>query len=93
VGVSKVGIIWYRREEDYVRLKGMYSDGDVLPDTFAEWLKTAKNTFDTLTLEGLDCVKVYIRGEAFRAWCKRKGFEMDSRARARYCSELARRLP
>jgi hypothetical protein len=71
----------------------MYSDGEELPATFEDWLKTAKNTFGTLTLKGLNCVKVYIEAEAFRAWCQREGCEMDGRARARYGSELAARTP
>jgi hypothetical protein len=90
---ARIGIVWYHGEEDYLRLKGMYADSEQLPDTFAEWLKTSRNTFGTLTIQGLNVVKVYIDAEAFRSWCKRKGFKMDGPARAEYVSELVSRQP
>jgi hypothetical protein len=40
---ARVGIVWYRREEDYVRLKAMYSDGEALPEEHIRYLDAPRN--------------------------------------------------
>jgi hypothetical protein len=85
-----VGVTWYRRE-DYARLKAMFKDGEKIPDTYDEWLKSAENVFGTLTLEGLTVVKAYLDPESFPEWCKANGFEMDGAARSQYGREFAAR--
>jgi len=86
---TAVGITWYRREEDFLRLKAMSNDSEELEDTYDEWLENAKNVLGSLTLQGLNVVKVYLDPETFPAWCKAKGYEMDATARSRYATDFA----
>jgi hypothetical protein len=86
-----VGVIWYRGEQDYARLKAMAKDGGRLHDTYDEWLKSARNVAGTLTLEGLTVVKTYLDPKTFPAWCEANGYEMDAVARTRYSQECAAR--
>jgi len=86
---TAVGLTWYRREEDFVRLKAMSKDSEEFPDTYDEWLEDAKNVLGTLKLQGLNVVKVYLDPETFSAWCKAKGYEMDGVARSRYATDFA----
>jgi hypothetical protein len=88
---SSVGISWYRGEEDFLRLKAMFKDGDVLPDTYDSWLQEAKRVSGYLTLEGFKVVRVYLDPETFPAWCQANGYDTDAQARARYATEFAQK--
>jgi hypothetical protein len=85
---TAVGITWYRREADYVRLKAMFTDGEKLPDTYNEWLQEAKKVSDFLTLEGFNVVRVYLDPKTLSAWCKTQNYEMDATARSLYATDF-----
>jgi hypothetical protein len=84
-----VGICWYR-PGDYERLKTMFTDSEVLPDTYEEWLPGARDAIVTLASQGYRVVKAYIDPVTFPEWCRTRGLEMDATARARYGAEYAR---
>lgn len=86
---TPVGVIWYRRE-DYDQLKGMFPDGDVLPDNFDEWLKIANNTFAELTQRGFLLLKAMIDPLTFPEWCRAHQEKMDANGRTRYAAEYSR---
>jgi len=86
--VRTVGIAWYR-PEDYLSLKAMLRDSEVLPDTYRDWLKNATALYVQLTREGLTVVKAYIDPEEFPEWCNAKEMHMDTRARTLYANECA----
>jgi hypothetical protein len=84
-----LGVTWYRGKEDYDRLKAMAKDGEVLPDTYEEWLRKAEEVSGQMALRGFTVVKVYLDPETFPAWCEANGYEMDGAARSRYGTEFA----
>jgi hypothetical protein len=86
---AAIGVTWYRNRADYDRLMGMFTDRDVLPDTYEEWLKTAQDALSVLTLQGINVVKAYFDPDTFPDWCKANGHKMDADARAEYGSAYA----
>jgi len=60
-----LGVTWYRGKEDYDRLKAMAKDGEVLPDTYEEWLRKAEEVSGQMALRGFTVVKVYLDPETF----------------------------
>lgn len=86
---SVVGIAWYRNAEEYDQLKAAFPDGDLLPDTFEEWLKLAQMSFDTLAVDGFVVVRAHIDPETFPEWCRERGLEMDTKARLKFGNECA----
>jgi hypothetical protein len=75
--MTMVGLVWYRAE-DFDVLKAMFVDGEVLPDTFEDWHKTAQMTEETLTAKGIEVVRVPISPGTFPEWCRARGLEMNS---------------
>jgi hypothetical protein len=69
----------------------MFKDGGDLPDTFDDWLGTARRVHDTLTGDGLGVEKAYIDPVAFPEWCGAHGMEMDAQARMAFATECAAR--
>ena len=88
MSVSVIGIAWYKRE-DYETLKRMFTDGDNLPETYGEWLKTAERVVSQLRRDGQAFKKVYIDPDIFPAWCASRSLELDATARSQFSAESA----
>jgi hypothetical protein len=86
---AMVGICWYR-PGDYDRLTALFKAGEVLPDTYEEWLQDAPDAIVTLASQGYAAVKAYIDPVTFPEWCRTRRLEMDATARTRYGAEYAR---
>jgi len=85
-----VGVAWYRKE-DYETLLGMFTDSEVLPETFEAWHKKAKELMDDLDRAGQAYQKVYIDPKTFPDWCALQGLNMDAKARARFVTDAVAR--
>lgn len=81
--MNAIGIAWYR-QEDYDRLKAMFPDGDVLPDTFDSWRQKAQQLVLDLVGERILVKKAYIDPEMSPEWCRARGLAMDAQARTLY---------
>lgn len=88
--VQYVGMVWYRRE-DYEKLKSIFTDGHVLPDTFDRWLQLAENSFTKFSIQGITVEKVYIDPETFPGWCKERSFNIDAKARTAFSNDFVAR--
>src|SRR5260370_7856897 len=64
-----IALPWYARG-DYAALVELFSDPDLLPATYDEWLKRAERTESQLQKAGFGVVRIWIRPTAFAAWCK-----------------------
>jgi hypothetical protein len=62
---------WYRRE-DYVRVREIMDDRDVLPRTFDEWERTAKEQLAELAARGIEITPVIVDPDEFLAYCERE---------------------
>lgn len=86
--VRVLGMVWYR-QEDFDRLKAMFSDGSKIGPTFDDWLDSAQKGYEKLTADGNVVVKAYIDPESFPQWCAEHGKELDARGRSAYANERA----
>ncbi len=89
MGVSVMGVVWYKPEH-YDALLGMFPDRDKLHSTFEEWLKDAVRVTDQLRRNGIAFRKVFIDPDTFPAWCAARGLSLDAGARARFATEFVR---
>lgn len=87
-GPSIQAMVWYK-EEDWDTLMGLFSDSNLLPPSYAEWLTRAEEMVEKVKEGGDLVIKVFIDPETFPTWCKDKGKEMDSNARAELAIEVA----
>jgi hypothetical protein len=71
---------WYARG-DYAALVELFSDPDLLPATYDEWLKRAERTESQLQKAGFGVVRIWIRPTAFAAWCKERNVSPNQAAR------------
>lgn len=90
VPIRAAGIPWYRRE-DYPRIRAVMEDAHVLPDTWEEWFKKAKQVRDEMRRKGFIIEQVAIDPEAFAGWCRARGLNVDARARMAFANEEAYR--
>jgi hypothetical protein len=86
--VGGVSIPWYQ-EHNFEALRALFTDGEDLHDTFAEWLEAAEAVEARLHGEGVHTVRIILEPEAFAAWCAAQQRPPDARARQIYASELA----
>jgi len=88
--VKIIGIPWYRKE-NYSRFKSLFVDGHNLPDTFDDWLKKSQDLLSCLQSQGHIIEKVYIDPDTFPEWCRRRGLDINSRARTDFANDFVAR--
>jgi hypothetical protein len=81
-------MVWYK-EEHWDTLTKLFTDSNLLPKSYADWLTRAEKMQKKVEASGDIVMKVFIDPETFPAWCKDKGREMDSNARAELAIEVA----
>ena len=86
--ISIVGITWYKRE-DYEKLKSLFVDGRILPESYDDWLQSAEEVVNGFRAQGQAFKKVYIDPNTFPVWCASKGLEINANARSRFSAEQA----
>jgi len=84
--ISVIGIAWYRRT-DYETLKRLFVDGEKLPATYDQWLKSAERPANQFSRDGQAFQKVYIDPDTFPAWCAARGLDIDANARTQFSAE------
>lgn len=67
-----VGVFWIE-EADYPAALKMFEDGNIMPRTWAEWLKMAEEMKKGLEAYGHPVMKVRIDPATFPAWCASHG--------------------
>ncbi len=85
---SVQAMVWYKKE-DWLILKEMFVDGEMLPKTYEDWLKRAEEMKDKAQAAGDAVIKVFIDPQTFPEWCKQKGLEMNGEARSQLAIEVA----
>ena len=84
------GMVWYRRD-DWEKLRAIFADSHVLPDTYDQWLQKAEDGYRRFKGGGTIVEKVYIDPETFPDWCRNRGLDIDANARTAFSSEMVRR--
>lgn len=86
--ITATGMAWYKSEEDYERLKSIFTDSHKLPPTYSDWLSKAELGFKELTSNGHIVEKVYVDPDTFPAWCRSHNFGVDAQGRTAFASEF-----
>lgn len=89
MGISAVGIPWYKRA-DYALILEVMEDKEKLPLTFDKWQSKAEQFERQAKASGKTVARAYIDPDHFVAWCAENGLHVDANARGRWASELAR---
>ena len=76
-------IPWYTRAA-YPRVLEVMQDRDILPRSYDEWLARAEVVVEQARRHGRLPVKSEIDPERFLGWCKARGLDPDSDARAAF---------
>ena len=84
-----VGIAWFRPDQ-WLLLRSLAADADILEPTHAEWEKLARKTVRDLAHQGILARRVDVDVERLQAWCKAQGRPLDASARAVYATERLR---
>ena len=86
-----VGIAWYSNE-NYLRLRSLFEDGDKLHPTFGEWREAALSAKKRIDQDGVVVYCVDIDPETFVAWSKAEKMGLNAEARNKYASYIAFKL-
>lgn len=86
--VHIAAMAWYRRE-DYPRILAVMEDAKLLPQTWEDWFKSAKQGRDRLRAQGYVVEQVNIDPDTFPDWCRARGLKVDAHARSTFASEEA----
>ena len=81
-------MVWYE-EEQYLKLRGLFADADLLPPAYRDWLSRAEEKRAEVEAEGDQVIKVYIDPETFPQWCEERKLRMDADARSQLAIEVA----
>ena len=82
------GILWYR-PENYQICRKLFVDGNVLQETYKDWLAAAEKMEKYLRKNGVTVYRIPLDPNTFPAWCLAKGMKLDAQARASFANEKA----
>lgn len=88
LGVSAVGIPWYRGV-DYDELRRIMTDGDKLPDRHLDWLQKAEQLERQIKARGQRCYRAIIDPQTFPAWCEARGLNVNAEGRIAFANAVA----
>lgn len=88
--VRTVGIAWFTRDT-YVAVRAIFEDADNLPVTYKDWLRKAERVRKEYQKRGALVVRAYIDLDAFPAWCRANGYQINSNGRQEYAAWYAAR--
>jgi hypothetical protein len=85
--ISIIGMSWYYKD-DFEKIKKIFVDGENIGASYHDWLRRAEIGYNHLISKGHLVEKVFISSKYFPKWCKENNLELDSKARARFGSEI-----
>ena len=81
-----VGVYWIS-EPDYPVLRTIFTDGNTLPRSYAEWLKMAEEMERGLKAYGHPVMRVRIDPKTFADWCTAHDTSPGREGRKRFVAE------
>lgn len=78
-----IGVAWYRPEQ-WQRLREISTDNDVVEETYAEWVRSAKKALRVMRRQGVYPVKIDVDVEELLRWCENQHIPVDGEARSSY---------
>lgn len=84
--VQAVGILWFRDAGQYHEFKKIFTDADVLSDSYTEWKHDAEKLIKRVEKNGQRVIKAEAETAEFIAWCKKEGIGFDAEGRMQFAS-------
>ena len=81
-------IPWYR-SGDYDAVVSLFGD---LPGTYAAWQDRALHWEEQCRTAAIPCLRVPLRPDEFRAWCRTRNLQPEAEARSTFIIDEARLL-
>ncbi|WP_051414839.1 hypothetical protein [Pseudomonas sp. QTF5] len=81
MGISAVGMLWFRNTAQYAEYIAIFEDSTVMPTSYSKWQKRATEMYENILRKGGVVIKVHASPDEFRAWCvsNGKGLNADGR--------------
>ena len=90
--ISVTGIPWFRTPEQYRDLLAIFTDADILPDTYEEWLAKAEGVEKIKKAEGGRPLRAYIEPGNFPKWCADNGCDVNAHGRLEFATAYAAKI-
>ena len=84
--VQAVGLFWFRDAIQYHELKNIFTDADVLSDSYTEWKHDAEKLIKRDERSGQRVIKVEADTAEFIAWCTSEGIGINAEGRMQFAS-------
>jgi hypothetical protein len=84
---AELVLAWYTREA-WQHLVAVADDREALDETFEDWERQALTIVRELESNGRNVRKIPIVVDGLVAWCRARGYAIDSKARAAYVCDL-----
>jgi hypothetical protein len=81
-----LGIAWYKPGQ-WELLKKVSQDGNLLENTYKEWLEFIEKKLIKLEKRGVAYKKITVDVKELLKWCKSRGYPINSESRSLYVSE------
>lgn len=88
--VQAVGIFWFRDALQYHEYKKIFTDADVLADSYTGWKRDAEKLFKRIERNGQRVIKAEAETAEFITWCADHGVGLNAEGRSKFASFKAR---
>lgn len=86
MNVQAVGIFWFRDALQYHEYKKIFTDADVLADSYAGWKKDAEKLIKRVERNGQRVIKAEAETAEFITWCVEHDVGIDAKGRMQFAS-------
>lgn len=92
MNVQAVGIFWFRDALQYHEYKKIFTDADVLSDSYTGWKKDAEKLIKRVERNGQRVIKAEAETAEFITWCVEHDVSIDAKGRMQFASFKAHQL-
>jgi len=83
-----IAILWFQDELAYRRALEIFTDSKSMPAAFQDWKALVKRELEEIKRVGNIAIRADFYPETFIAWCRARGFQVDSQARAAFAEHV-----
>jgi hypothetical protein len=83
-----IAILWFEDDVAYRRALQIFTDSKSMPATFEDWKALVKRELEEIKRVGNIAIRADFDPETFIAWCRPRGFQVDSQARAAFAEHI-----
>lgn len=84
--IQTVGIFWFRDALQYHEYKKIFTDADVLADSYTDWKRDAEKLIKRVERNGQRVIKAQAETAEFIRWCVEHSVGIDAEGRMQFAS-------